>query len=55
MLNNPRATGLVDLLTVRIFDKTVENLEDLRCGYPSLRADPVSGPSPPFPSLRQLS
>jgi hypothetical protein len=36
MLNNPRATGLVDLLTVHILDKTAENLEDLRCGYPSL-------------------
>jgi hypothetical protein len=36
MLNNPRATGLVDLLIVHILNMTVENLEDLRCGYPSL-------------------
>lgn len=40
MLNNPRATGLVtvDLLTasVHILEKTVENLEDLRCGYPNI-------------------
>jgi hypothetical protein len=36
MLNNPRATGLVDVLTVNnILDKTVGN-QDLRCGYPSL-------------------
>jgi hypothetical protein len=40
ILNTHRATGLVCLLTVHfyphILDKAVDDLEDLRCGYPRL-------------------
>ena len=49
MFNNPRPINLVDLLTVHILDKTMENIMDLRCGYLNLvLREPILSLAHPF-------